>query len=403
MKRFDCFLKVLCLALFVFLTTQGKADTLHKDEENTDLVDISLLTCSPGSEVWSLYGHTALRINNKANGEDIVVNYGMFSFSQPNFVLRFVFGRTDYQMGIQSFESFVRIYGYEGRGVNEQVLNLTHDEKMRIRQAVAENYRPQNREYRYNFFYDNCTTRARDMLVGQLDGMVDYKSIDSLDTSYRKETHQYNTNHPWARFGNDLLLGVKADGNLTAEQRQFLPDNLERDFARAVVRDANGGSRQLVKDYHQLLLPQTEQTEQDAWDAITPNRLFAVLFFLIVVSSIVEYRRRRMFWPIDMVLFGLSGLAGLILFAMIFSEHPTVSLNLQIFLLNPLFLYGLRPKVLTKQDKHAILFRLMVMISLGIAIISQFFQTFADGMADLALILLVRIIANQRINESTKK
>ncbi len=360
------------------------------------MMEVSLLTCSPGDEVWSLYGHTAIRLNDRASGSDLVANYGMFSFSQPFFIARFVFGRTDYQMGIQRYEDFIRQYAYAGRGVTEQRLLLTREEKMAIAKAIAENYEPQNREYRYNFFYDNCTTRARDMLVGHIGAAVDYQARDTFSTTYRKEIHNYNSTHRWARFGNDLLLGVKADAPLTNAQRQFLPENLERDFARATVKDDNGETRKLVVYTSQLLQPATDTSGQDLWDHVTPGRLFATLFLLVAVSTFMEYKRGKMCWLIDMVLFTLCGLAGIILTAMIFSAHPTVSLNLQIFLLNPLFLYAVRPKVFLKTDKAAVLFRRVALVSLGIALISQFFQTFAEGMTDLALILLIRLIANLR-------
>ncbi len=399
-KRLDHIFRKACLLLFVFLTAPSWAGEHDDGQAQPDMMEVSLLTCSPGDEVWSLYGHTAIRLYDRANGSDLVANYGMFSFSQPFFVARFVFGRTDYQMGIQSYEDFIRQYAFVGRGVKEQRLLLTREEKMAIVKAIAENYEPQNREYRYNFFYDNCTTRARDMLVVHIDGTVDYQARDTFSTTYRKEIHNYNTTHRWARFGNDLLLGVKADAQLTNAQRQFLPENLERDFARATVKDDNGETRKLVAETREVLQPETDTGGQDLWDYITPGRLFATLFLVVAASTFFEYRRGKMFWPIDMVLFTLCGLAGLILTAMIFSAHPTVSLNLQIFLLNPLFLYALRPKVFLKTDKGAASFRYVALASIGIALISQFFQTFAEGMTDLALILLIRIIANLRSPKS---
>ena len=124
-------------------------------------ISVGFITCGPGPEVYSLYGHTALHFKDTSRGTDVAVNWGMFSFSKPNFVLRFVFGLTDYEIGIQDFSYFCEAYRYEHRWVKEQQLDLTPREKLLIAEAIEENYRPENREYRYNYFYDNCTTRAR--------------------------------------------------------------------------------------------------------------------------------------------------------------------------------------------------------------------------------------------------
>ena len=238
MKRLDSLLRILFLAVFVFLTPGVRATGDGSRDHGMDSVEISLLTCSPGNEVWSLYGHTAIRLRDPARQQDLAVNYGMFSFGQKYFALRFVFGITDYEMGIQPFPMFLMEYARNGRGVVQQTLRLSPGEKAAILQAVYENYLPANRTYRYNYFYDNCTTRARDMLVGHLDGRVAYAVDPAVTTSYRDMIHQWNAGHRWARFGNDLLLGVRADAPTDHAQQQFLPDSLRHDFARATVIDA---------------------------------------------------------------------------------------------------------------------------------------------------------------------
>lgn len=127
-----------------------------------DSLEVSLMTCSPGQEVYALYGHTAIRVNNYATGEDWVFNYGMFSFNRPNFIWRFTRGECDYQIGAAPFEYFIREYAERGSAVYQQTLNLTTSEKLRLWALLTENMLPENRVYLYNFFYDNCTTRARD-------------------------------------------------------------------------------------------------------------------------------------------------------------------------------------------------------------------------------------------------
>ena len=173
MKRFKYIFRAILAVLLIILTTNAAAQDFpgnHSKESSAgatnaqsetsnipglaptwlDSVDISLLTCGPGQEVWSYYGHTALRIEDKVHGTDLAVNWGMFSFQQDFFILRFVFGLTDYQIGVFPMQHFIAEYTYEGRWVKQQRLALTRDEKWKILTAIDENNQEANRTYRYN-------------------------------------------------------------------------------------------------------------------------------------------------------------------------------------------------------------------------------------------------------------
>ena len=367
-----------------------------------DSVDVSLLTCGPGAEVYTLYGHTAIRINDRTSHEDLVVNYGMFSFEQPFFILRFVFGLTDYQMGITTMEHFTQAYQSESRWIKEQRLNLTAAEKASLLKAIAENYEPENRTYRYNYFYDNCTTRARDMIVSHIGGTISYPGCSEEGASFRELTHAWNANHHWARFGNDLLLGLKADQPTTLAQRQFLPDNLRQDFAKAVVADKNGNRRQLVADEQQIGHA-AKSLDFSVSAFITPTLCFAVLALLVLVASIVEYKHRRHYWMLDAFLLAADGLAGIILLLMVFSKHPTVSLNLQILLLNPLSLIFLYPAVNKSRRGGLHWFWIALSCCILLFFIGNLLQCYAEGMNILALSLLIRCWVNIETKSLQKK
>ena len=149
-----------------------------------DSVEVSLLTCEPGTETWSQYGHTAVRWHDKQRGGmDVAINYGVFTPDAPYFVLRFILGLTDYQLGVVPFGLFCAQYEYEKRAVCEQVLDLDNADKEAIFSALQVNMRPENVVYRYNYFYDNCTTRARDLLVSHLHGQVSYPAARPLATT----------------------------------------------------------------------------------------------------------------------------------------------------------------------------------------------------------------------------
>lgn len=144
---------------------------------------------------------------------------------------------TDYQIGIFPMEHFIAEYSSEGRWVRQQRLALTREEKTKILSAIDENNKEENRTYRYNFFFDNCTTRARDMIIRNLgQHITDFKDVDAQST-YRKEIHRLNENHKWARFGNDLLLGFMADRPISKQEWEFLPENLSKDFATEARKD----------------------------------------------------------------------------------------------------------------------------------------------------------------------
>lgn len=353
-----------------------------------DSLEFSLLTCDPHSKIYSLYGHTAIKMYDKQKRMSFFINYGVFDFASENFILRFIFGLTDYELGIFSERDFMAEYQSRGSGVTEQKLNLTPQEKMRIFHALMENNREENRFYRYNYFYDNCTTRARDLIVNHLDGAVVYSPSKREGMSYRDAVHEYNEDYPWARFGNDILLGVKADKHLTQAELQFLPFNLFDDFAGAEIVEADGSRRRLVADTRQLLSPGMQFIEEDF--PLRPRSCALLLLALTLLITGIELYSKKVAWVYDLLLMTASGLAGLVLTAMIFSQHPTVSLNLQILLLNPLPLLMAYPalKRLRRHQSHWWWKVNVVLIALFFA--GSLIQSYAEGMLILACSLLLR-------------
>ena len=368
------------------LSAQAQGTLALKD---MDAVRISLLTCQPHEEVYSIYGHTAIRYQDLARGTDLAVNYGMFSFHKPYFVLRFVFGLTDYEMGIEPFEAFCAQYASYGSGVYEQMLNLTPEEKLTIAKAIDTNYEPQNRVYRYNYFYDNCTTRARDMITNHLQARVDYTPEKSHDTtSYRQIVRQCANNTPWIRFGNDILLGIKADLLIDRAQRQFLPANLMNDFESATLNNGSGSKRKLIASSGWVVQPGV-QTSSSSFP-LSPTAFMLILAAIILGTTAIESKLNTRFRWFDAFWLLLCGLIGIILFVMIFSQHPTVSINLQILFFCPytlLYIYRAVKKSKETQFLRGIkIWRILIVLFL----IGGFFQHYAEGVRFLALSLLIR-------------
>lgn len=369
------------------------------NRKQADSIRISLLTCMPRPYVYSLYGHTAIRYENLTQGIDIAINYGIFSFSKPYFVLRFAFGLTDYEMGIEYFEDFKVQYERSGCGVIQQTLNLTDKEKASIAKAIDKNYLPENRVYRYNYFYDNCTTRARDIILDNINGKVVFENEANPYPSFRELIHQYNERHRWARFGNDLLLGVKADCPTTFGEQQFLPKNLSKDINHAVIYDKDGSKRKFVES-ETWVLPATSDSGSDSFP-VPPIVCLGVLAALIVGITTIEALRKANYWLTDTIMMSITGTCGLILFAMIFSQHPTVSLNLQILLLNPLnlvFLWSTSKKIKKGQPcKWQKAWTVLIILFL----LGGIMQSYAEGIYFVALSLLYRNIMKIRQTANT--
>ena len=376
-KIFRTFLGIMLLMPATFVQAQ------------TDSIEVSLLTCSPHEEIYSLYGHTALRWHDLSKGDDIAFNWGVFDFHKPYFVLRFVFGLTDYELGAYPYPLFLQEYKEYGSSVTEQVLNLTTEEKLAVKQALIDNLQPENKVYRYNYFYDNCSLRPRDIIEKCVAGKVEYAPREDYAPTYREMVRSCTRNHPWGTFGNDMLLGLRADQTTDMRQQEFLPENLMYDIDRANIY-ANGQYRPLVKERRIALQSGVQIIEQDF--PLTPTECACLLLILSIIIALMEWKRRKTFKYWDAILMTVQGLAGCVLFVMIFSQHPTTSLNLQLLLLNPLPLFFI-PAVLRRRETRwwTILAAMIVLFVIG-----RLFQHYAEGMMILALSLLIRTINHRR-------
>lgn len=380
--------KELLYIVLTFILSVVNATVGAQSMTNPDRIQISLLTCSPGKEVWAQYGHTAIRYYDKESGKDLAINYGIFSLDQTYFIPRFVLGMTDYRMGVQPMDMFLAQYSYEGRGVVEQVLNLSAEDKEVIYKALQENMKPENVVYRYNYFFDNCTTRARDMLVNHLHGKVVYPPAEE-DATFRSMIHKWNNKYEWSQFGEDLLLGVNADRKTTKSEQQFLPENLRSDFDKATY---NG--KPLVKETNVLLDAETEVAEPVF--PLSPLSIALIFATISLVMMLFSYRRQQVYWAWDLALMLTSGLMGIIFFVMIFSQHPCVSLNFILLFFNPLPLFFLYSTI---KKKKVIWWKIWgVLIILGL--FGSLFQEIPLPILIVASFLLLHCIVHLRINKA---
>ena len=363
----------------------------QNDSLDMDSVEISLLTCQPHDEVYSLYGHTAIRYHDlRPGGYDLAFNYGVFDFKKPHFVARFVFGLTDYELGAYPYHYFQQEYRRFGSMVTEQVLNLTPAEKLMLHDALAINLRPENKIYRYNYFYNNCTTKARDIIEQCVNGKIEYAEREEYTPTYRDMVHDMTRNNPWSRFGNDLLLGIKADFKTDLRQQEFLPGNLLYDFDHAQIY-ANGTYRPLVKE-RRIAVPAGVQIRQEGFP-LSPIACAIIILMVSIVVFIAEWRLKKAFLLWDVLLMLTTGIIGIVLTLMLFSQHPTVSLNLQLLLFNPLPWLFLWPVVRRRQTRYWMMTAILAVAFL----VGGFFQHYAEGIQVLALCLLMQCYANTKL------
>jgi hypothetical protein len=307
--------------LFLLFTFYFSLSVFAQDSSH---LRISLLTCTPGDELYATFGHSAYRIVDSSrafndNWRDVVYNYGTFSFDDDGFYLKFVQGKLLYYVSTAGFEEFKYDYQSTNRGITEQVLHLTAAEKLAIQKFLNNNIKEENKYYKYDFFFDNCTTRLRDILKKQHDSAFCQVAVMPADSRFRQAIHQYldKNNKYWSKLGIDILLGQPCDGIMTAENMQFLPDNL--------MKSLDSSSHAMVLS-SQNLYPITNENAKGSF--FTPFVVFSLLAVFIVLLGYTKNRFAQVFLQgFDGLFFFLTGVLGIILIFMWVSTDHSMTKN----------------------------------------------------------------------------
>ena len=312
---------ILSLIGLFILAFPSKGVTINLSQE----AEISVLTCGPSELVHAIYGHTAVRVKDSRRMLDVVFNYGVFSFNAPNFVYRFAKGQTDYMLAAERFSDFYEDYKRHGRSIDEQVLNLSQLEKQQMMDFLIDNAKPENREYRYNFFFDNCATRVRDLVENQVDGTIIFPEGKGQDKTFRQHASDYQQVLPWTNFGIQLTLGSPSDEVASAYQEMFLPDYLMNHFAGAQIKKGNE-SRPLVKETHTIY--DAGAKKHGGFNLFAPFVVLSVLVLVVLLISLRQFRKNKISYWLDYILLFVSGITGLVLlWFVIYSEHPAMHPN----------------------------------------------------------------------------
>lgn len=308
--------------------------SLKGEETRKDSVIVSVLTCAPGSEIYELCGHAAIRIRGNVEGHSIdsVWNYGIFDFAQPNFVYRFVKGETDYQVAGYPFGWFMPEYVDERRSVYEQDLNLKDSEKLNLLKRLRTVSLPENRVYRYNYVKNNCATK----ILTDLDSISDQRIIypDNVEYgTFRDEMRAYHKDYPWYQFGIDLALGSGLDLPITGRDEMFVPVEMNKKISGAHFADGTplvSASKVLYQGVDNASLPETP------W-YLTPLTISIVILLLSGITAWLEVRQKRVYRLVYSIWFGICGLGGCVISFLVFvSTHEASSPNVLLWWLNPL-------------------------------------------------------------------
>lgn len=301
------------------------------------LVKVSVVTCYPGPEVYQLYGHTAIRVQYL--GYDIAYNYGVFDFRAPNFLYRFVKGDAEYMLAAYPFNRFMVDYEFRHSKVVEQKLNIDEEKAHYLLDLLQENAREENRYYKYDYINDNCSTRPRDILEKVIGPKLEYGNPADSTLTFRKIMRGYEHNYPWQSFGIDLALGYGIDKPIDYRQYFFAPIYYEKALAEATYVNGNG-QRVPVVSATEILLEGSDQGNILAGTPIWESPMAFALLVLAISLCVTSYslKHNRIMRGFDALIFSVYGLAGCVIFFLIFvSEHAATSPNLVGLWLNPFY------------------------------------------------------------------
>jgi hypothetical protein len=328
--------------LICFVVFPAKAQRLSEQSK------ISLLTMYPGEELYSSFGHSAFWVFDPSRGVDRVYNYGTFSFEEPNFYGKFITGKLLYRLSVSDIEDLLWGYRQENREVVEQVLNLSLEKRNKLFEFLETNYLPQNRAYKYDFFFDNCSSRLRDGLKTVCGDSVQFVTKTTEDRSFRQLLDPFLTDKQWQDLGMDTGLGTPSDKIASRYDYMFLPIHLMNSFDSATIL-SNGREEPLVKAKNVLFKAEVVEKEDSI---LTPNLFFWLLFFIVALFTFLQLRKEKFSYFFDSILLVFTGLLGfLIVFLWFGTDHKVTANNWNLIWAMPLNFFML---FFLKKDKNQV-------------------------------------------------
>ncbi|WP_350290842.1 DUF4105 domain-containing protein [uncultured Croceitalea sp.] len=337
-------MKLKLLLIFFFLVVTPKA--FSQTPVLSEKAQISVLTCATGNQLFSSFGHTAIRVQDIELGIDVVYNYGTFDFNKPNFYLNFAKGKLTYSLSRRRFENFLYDYELEKRWVKEQILDLSPLETKQLFQFLETNYLPENRDYAYDPLFNNCSSIVGDVLEKEFENQIDFKG-SHLDKKYtfRQLVRQYLPLNSWGAFGIDLAFGGVTDRTATVREHMFMPY-----YAMEQLKNTTKADSPLLRRERTILdYPEESGNDQDSL-LTSPFFWFMMFLAFVIAITLLDRRHHGHSKLLDFTLFFISGAAGLlILILWLATDHVVTGNNFNFLWLMPINLY-IAFKVLSKKE-----------------------------------------------------
>ncbi|MFM8914502.1 MAG: DUF4105 domain-containing protein [Flammeovirgaceae bacterium] len=363
---------------------------------------ISVITLGPDkNELYAAFGHSAIRVYDSVQGVDWAYNYGVFNFDQPNFYLNFTRGYLYYMLGVYNYPDFKNAYIYYNRYIHEQTLQLTLPQKQKLFDFLQWNALPENQTYRYDYYHNNCATKIRDVLQQQLGGDIRWdSSFFNPQHSFREKTGEYLSPLPWGDLGIDICLGLPIDRKMTAWEYMFLPDYIESFVDHGMIQ-TDSAAVPLVANKTVVFEPVPANSSVNF---VHPWVAFGGLALVVAIISWWDWQRKKISKWLDVILFGVTGLIGvLLLFLWSFTDHHDAATNFNLLWAFPLHLVGAVLLLLKKQKQKAILYLMWAAI-LTAAVMGFWFvwpQQLNPFLLPIAFVLLLRSILIQQVLKTT--
>ena len=385
-------LKKLLVFFFLLLSIAGYTQI----PELSPLSRISVLTCGSGDQLYSTFGHSAFRVIDPSVGIDVVYNYGVFDFNTDNFYVKFAMGKPIYRLARQRYSNFIREYKYDKRWVNEQVLQLSQDQRNLLFQFLENNYLPENRAYPYDFFFNNCSTKIWDVLIAVFGNKLKMDEDYLIEQFTHRELIRQNMPiNSWSAFGIDLALGAVIDDLATPKEHMFLPLYIMKQMNSAKI-----GSILLAPDEVSIYLPEPKKNKNNF--LLTPlfcSLLLMVLVFLVTYNDHKNNKRSK--W-LDFSLFLITGIAGVVIFFLWFlTDHTETVSNFNILWAFPLNLYLALLVIRNKTFDHwvKVCFLILLFMLITIVILWAFgVQVFSPVIIPILLALSARYTYLHKFN-----
>lgn len=346
-----------------------------------------LITCGPGTETYSIYGHSALRIVIKDQQTDVVYNWGVFDFNTKNFAWKFAKGRLDYMLIAEPPKGFLQEYFFEKRYVYSQKINIDPAETRKLVALINENLRPENVKYRYDFFYDDCSTRIRDLLEKSVGEKLKYPPPETGKIpTFRDMVARYQNPYPWLRFGVDLIMGSTSDKKARFRDRMFLPIDLREGLSKLTVQ--RSGKRIPLLQNPEVLVDFDAPVIKQSFLIAPPFVFTMVIVLVLILAGLIK--SKKIIRIIDIVIYSVFSLLSiLMIFFNFFTDHLQMKWNLNIIWLNPFIILCLVMLILKKEG--TLWFRIVFFISAGFLLIHFVLpQNFNFAFSLMTIILLIR-------------